>query len=823
MEYPMILLLSFLFNLDYQQPITNYEIAHQLFLQEDFQNAAKYFKAMVGKYSGSEFEDEIRFRLAECYFNLNDYKKAKKTFEIIFRKKGFSYLEPECLYAIGLIDILQGNFKEADEVLQKLLKNPTYRQEARVNFALGVLYYFRGSYEEAKEKLAGIDLLEAKFYYGKTLSRLGFPLMAIGVFKEILDEAPNTPIAVLAEFSRAEALFFNGDFDGAKIKFRDFTLNYPQSTLIDYAYYFLATSLIHSANYAAASEYLLPLTRHQDNLLAAHSNYFLGICKMNLGDSSKTVSSFQRVRANYPNTQIASYANLQLTNAFLAFADTMQALVSAAQLATMFASGALSSVGEYLTGMIYFQRGDYYDAAQTFKLLIQYYPNSSLREPAAAILLYSLNNLKQFDHAVTFGSKYIKDFPEKQNPWRDRTIYFLAEAYYHKENFHEAEKKYLEVTKNFFGIEVTPYAKLGLAYSIYNQDRQKEAFEIFNTMSQLPLDDSSVVIAAYLGLGYTQYNMAEYLKALDVLEGIYNTFPKDERCAIPGLFYAGMCYYNLEYYAQAIESWEKVVSTYPTSEKSAEAGFRAGDTYFKALEYKKARALFRWVVENHPISEYARSAQLALGQSYYNEQSFDDAIREFQKFLDLFPTSAEAPSARKSMEMCYYRKGIDNTEEMQLFVEKFPHSELAADGQYQIAHKYFDEKNYEKAVDEFLRVVVNFPNSSYAPDALLLAAESVVNLENWEKASELYKRYLSYFPKGKQRDGVYFNLGTVYYNLKVYGEALTNFRAVVDSFPDSPYIENAGHNLEICKKLLGEEGIIPALEPIKADSLKSEK
>jgi len=819
----MVLLLFFLININYQQSITDYEIVHQLFLQEDFQNAAKYFKAMVNKYSGSEFEDEIRFRLAECYFNLNDYKNAKKTFEIILRKKGLSYLEPECLYAVGLIDILQGSFKEAEEVLQKLLKNPAYQQEARANFALGALYYFRGSYEEAKEKLAGINLLEAKFYYGKSLSRLGFPLMAIGMFKEILDEAPNTPIAVLAEFSRGEALFFNGDFDGARIKFRDFTLNYPKSSLTDYAHYFLATSLIHSGDYAAASEQLLPLTRHQDNLLAAHSSYFLGICRMNLGDSSGTVSSFQRVRANYPNTQIASYANLQLTNAFLAFADTMRALVSASQLATIFASGNLSGVGDYLTGMIYFQRGDYFNAAKNFELLIQYHPNSSLREPAAAMLLYSLNNLNQFDRTVTFGSKYIKDFSEESNPWRGRTIYFLAEAYYHKDNFPEAEKRFLEVTKNFFGIEVTPYAKLGLAYSIYNQDRQKEASEIFNTMSQIPFDDSSVVIAAYLGLGYTQYNLAEFHKALDVLEGIYNTFPKDERCAIPGLFYAGMCYYNLEYYAQAIESWGKLVGTYPMSEKSAEAGFRTGDTYFKALEYEWARALFRWVVENHPFNEYARSAQLALAQSYYNEQSFENAIREFQKFLDLFPTSEEASSARKSMEMCYYRKGIDNAEEMQLFVAKFPHSELAADGQYQIAYKYFDEKNYEKAVDEFLKVVVNFPNSSYAPDALLLAAESVVNLENWEKASELYKRYLSYFPKGKQRDGVYFNLGTVYYNLKEYGEALTNFRAVVDSFPDSPYIENADHNLEICKELLGEEGIKHASEPIKADSLKSEE
>jgi TolA-binding protein len=821
----MILLISFLFSIDYDQLVTDYEIGHQLFLQENYRDAANYFKAMAGKYSDSKFEDEIRFRLAECYFNLNDYRNAKKNFEKVLKIKYLSYLEPECLYAIGLIDILQNNFKEAEEVLQKLLKNPAYQQEERANFALGVLHYFRGSYEEAKEKLAGIDLLEAKFYYGKSLSRLGMPLPAIGIFKEILDEAPNTPIAVLAEFSRAEALFFNKDFDGARLKFQDFILTYSKSPLLDYAHYFLSASLVHAGDYAAASEHLLPLTRHSDNLLAAHSSYFLGICRMNLGDGLGAVSAFQRVRANYPNTQIASYANLQLTNALIASGDTIQALVSASQLATMFATGELSSVGEYLTGMIYFQKNDYLHAANNFGLLLQYYPNSALREPSAAMHLYSLNNLKQYEHAITFGSRYIKDFPEGKNSWRGRTLYFLAEASYYKDNFAEAAKYYLKVTKEFFGIEVSPYARLGLAYSLYNQGRPKEAHEIFSSMAQTLFEDSSLVITIYLGVGYTNYNLGNYLGALDTFELIYNTYPKDERCAVPALSYAALCYYNLEYYKNAIESWEKLIGTYPMADKSAEAGFRAGDTYFKALEYEKARALLRWVVENHPFSEYARSSQLAIGQSYYNEQIFDDAIREFQKFLDLFPTSEEAASARKSMAMCYYRKGLESIDDMKVFVEKFPHEELAADGQYQIARDHFDKKEYEKAIDEFLKVVVNFPTSSFAPDASISAAECAVNLEDWQKAADLYKRYLSYFPKAEQRDGVYFNLGTSYYNLKEYGEALVNFKIVCDSFPSSSHKESARHNIGVCEKLLGEAGSKPppVSEEVKADSIKGEK
>lgn len=805
---------------DYEQLVTDYEIAHQLFLQENYNQALQYFLAILKKYGETDFEDEIRFRVAECYFNIKEYDKAKEHFEAILKRKKYAYLEPECLYAIGLINILQGNYREAEQILQKLLKNPSYQDEDRANFALGVLYYFRGSYVEAKEKLEGLKLLEAKFYYGKALSRLGYPLEAIRSFKEILDEAPNTPIAIIAEFSRAEALFFNGDFDGAKVKFRDFIANYPKSPLNDYAHFFYAASLIHYRDYAGAAEHLIPLTRHSDNLLAAHAGYFLGICRMNLGDGLGSVSAFQRVRSNYPNTMISSYANLQLTKALLTYGDTIQALTSSAQLATMFATGELASIGEYLTGMIYFQKKDFVNAIRFFESLLSRYPKSPLREPAATMLLHSIYNLKNFDYGVTFGSKYIKDFPDENSEWRGRTLYFLAESYYYLNNFSEAEKIYLMVTKDYFGIEVSPYARLGLAYSLYNQDRPREAQNIFESMSKIPYEDSSLVMAIYLGLGYTQFNQRDYMKARETFEALYNTFPKDERCAVHSLFYAGLAYYNLEYYANAIECWEKLIGNFPMAKKSAEGGFRAGDTYFKALEYEKARGLFRWVVENHPNDDFARSSQLAIAQSYYNQKSYDEAIREFQKFLDLYPTAEEATAARKGMEMCYYQKGLESTEAMQYFVERFPQSTLAADGQYQIAQKFFDDKKYAQAMEEFIKVVVNFPSSSYAPDALLLAAECAVNIEDWQKSTELYERYLSYFPKGKERDAVYFNLGSAYFNLKEYGKALKNFQVVVDSFPSSQYLANAKHNIGVCKKYLGEAGT--GSEGIQTEETKKE-
>lgn len=789
----------------YEKLAAAYETAHQLFIQKDFLTAARHFESLLHNYRESEFADELRFRLAECYFNLSEYNRARGEFETLLKMTKASYLEPEALYALGIISVLLSDYQGAEDYLQQLLKNPAYQNEERANFAMGVLYYFRREYRSAEKKFLDLKSPEAKFYLGKTYAMLGKPLEALNYFKQVLAEVPNTPIATLAHFSSGEALFLNRDFDGAKIKFADFINYFPESQLFDYAHYFLAACLVHQKRYAEASEHFTPLTRHPNNLLAAHSNYFLGICQERLDNARSAVASFQRVRANYPNTAIASYANLQLTVALLASGDTLQALLSATQLVTMFETGELSSVGDYLSGMMYFKMKNYPLAANHFENILTTYPKSSLREPSAAMLLSTLNSEGNYEQAITVGSKYLKDFSETSEPWRGRFIFFLAEGYYYAGKFTEAAQSYLKVSKDFYGLEITPYARLGLAYCFYHEDRASEAADIFKALLAINVKDTLFTAASYLGYGYTLFNLKDYLKALDAFEMVANEFPKLREAAVSGLYYAGLSYFRLTYYGQAIESWEKLMRLFPAELKAAEGSFRAGDTYFKAAEYAKAVALFRWVVENHANTKFAISSQLAIAQSFYNERKYDESIREYQKFLDLYPTDAQATNARKGMEMCYYRKGIDSPTEMRLFVERFPQSDLAAEGQMSIAREYFTQGSFQQAADEFQRVVINFPASALAPDAQLLMAECYVNLKLWDKSADVYSRYLSYFPNHKERAAAYFNLGTSYFNLEKYDLALKNFTVVVDSFSASEYVENARFNVAVCHRKLGDE------------------
>lgn len=770
----------------------------------NYQEAARVLTNLVREFGSSEFGDELNFALGECYFNQGDYPRALRMFQLLLMRPRYSYIKPEAMYGAGLCYIMMGNYRQAQTTLERLAKEPGYNTDPRTNFALGVLYYFQRAYEQVRVNLEGLEMPEAKFYLGKCYAQLGNPMRALIKFKEVTTAVPSTPLALMADFNAGLALFINRDYDGTRAKFQFFIDQFSYSPLADFAHYFLGCALIAQKEYGLAIDHLVPLTRSSNNFLAAHANYFIGYAQIALGRPQEAVERFQRVRANYPRTMVSSYAHLQLAAAMLATADTAQTLLATSQLSQMFTTGALSGVGNYLSGVIYYQLGDYRHAAEQFEKILTHYAGTALREPAAAMLLMALNSSGRFDNCVALGTKYLADYPDEKADWRPQVMYSLAEGFYYTQKYSEADDYYQRAYSHPLGAEIAPYARLGRCYALYHSGRLNEALQGFKGLLNARLSDTIFTISAYLGYGYCLFNQGDYLKALDVFEALTNTFPDDSLAAVPGYFYAGYCYYQMKYYGQAVDVWTTLINRFPlNSLKVAEAAFRTGDTYFKALEYDKALAAFNFVIEKYPFSQFAAASQALIAQCYYNRRQYLEAIREYQKFLDLYPSDAQVPGVRRSLEMSYYLAGQEDSSIMREFLNHFPQSEMAAEGQYTKGKELFNAGRFDEAIVELQKTVVNFPGSTVAGDAQLLTAESYAQLKRWPEAAQAYHKFLNYFPEHEQRGGALFNMGVAYFNAGEYKLALTAFQTVVDSFSDSDYLGSAKKNIEICNKRLG--------------------
>lgn len=73
------------------------------------------------------------------------------------------------------------------------------------------------------------------------------------------------------------------------------------------------------------------------------------------------------------------------------------------------------------------------------------------------------------------------------------------------------------------------------------------------------------------------------------------------------------------------------------------------------------------------------------------------------------------------------------------FILHYPKHTLADNAQYWIGEAYYSQKEYQKALAEFRKVVDNYPNENKAPDALLKTAYSYLELNAREKAIEALK------------------------------------------------------------------------------------
>ncbi len=98
--------------------------------------------------------DRIRYRIADCYFRLDNYEQARIEFETLRKLYPQSPLQPETNYRIGVALLLEGKPEQAAGVFEQTAKRwPDDR------FALEALWSLAGIYERRDELLRARRLL----------------------------------------------------------------------------------------------------------------------------------------------------------------------------------------------------------------------------------------------------------------------------------------------------------------------------------------------------------------------------------------------------------------------------------------------------------------------------------------------------------------------------------------------------------------------------------------------------------------------------------------------------------------------------------------
>jgi TolA-binding protein len=126
----------------------------------------------------------------------------------------------------------------------------------------------------------------------------------------------------------------------------------------------------------------------------------------------------------------------------------------------------------------------------------------------------------------------------------------------------------------------------------------------------------------------------------------------------------------------------------------------------------------------------------------------------------------------------------------------FPDSIWVDDSNYYVAWCYIFMEDYTQAIAEFENLIINYPDSEYRDDAQYYIGwtyETKLGLPI--SAILAYYTFLFDYPDSPWADDAQLGIGSCYYATKEYSNAITEYQKVIDNYPFSDLLPQAQYSI----------------------------
>lgn len=299
--------------------------------------------------------------------------------------------------------------------------------------------------------------------------------------------------------------------------------------------------------------------------------------------------------------------------------------------------------------------------------------------------------------------------------------------------------------------------------------------EVIRVLDSTGLDSYKMKVvyqkASYLQ-GIQYYNDEKFGEAKNMFEiSINGGYDKEYRAKAK--YWMAECDYMLGRYGDALIGYK----AYRLEDASA-------DTYeYKMLPYSLGYAQFKLKKYADASKEFLLFSQreiedenmindnyLRLGDSYFMDKKYWKALESYNNSLKT--SSEEEDYAIYQKAVCYGLMGRNDTriKTIEMFMQKFPNSDLGDDALYLLANSYIGNGETEKALKTYENLETAYPNSTYIPKAKLKNALIYYNKNDSEKALEEYKLIVSKYPSTSEAKQAVAGSRKIYIDM---GEAST--------------------------------------------------
>lgn len=230
--------------------------------------------------------------------------------------------------------------------------------------------------------------------------------------------------------------------------------------------------------------------------------------------------------------------------------------------------------------------------------------------------------------------------------------------------------------------------------------------------------------------------------------------------------------YEDKMYDLAAEQFHQFAEQNPNNPRAAEALYFAGLSYFYIKAYQDAKKEFLYLVIKFPDARNLDQAQFKIADCFQALGELSAAANAYRQVQGFYPRSPLAEQAIfMAAKMFFDNKQYDNAIEILYdFLEVYPTSKLNQDGQLLLAESFIGNENYDRAQIELDKILTSTATGPINAKALLMKANLSYKAHHLQQAENDFLMLINKYSINKYVNDreiikilneAYYNLGEV--------------------------------------------------------------
>ena len=653
---------------------------------------------------------------------------------------------------------------------------------------------------------------------GETFARETDKSAALQQYQLYLSHYKNSERAAQAQYMLAECYFRDGDWDQAMREFeRVRKFNGRDRYLEASVLLRIGECQFNRGRLDLAMEsFTSLLERYSESYLAAEAAFAMGQAQALKKDWRHLQENYKALLADHPGYR--EQPRVKFVLGVFAYAEKRYDAAAA------YFEDVDTDLGLYYLGRCLEETGQYILAIQRYRQALRMYPDSPLADDVAFSIAEAFYNSEQNKVAARSYTEFLERFPD--SPFLPMASYKLACVDYRMGKYGDAARKlekicesmpeepicamasylagsaymamggtshavfaYTEVVKRFPDSELASSAMHKIVFAYTAERNYPQAILMADEFLRLfPGDELAARVQVLKG--YAHKELEEYDLAVREFQNVMDRHV-NTNVGERALFLATTVYYDLHQFDRLITNYHFIANRLlPTpSEWRARTYHHLGEAYYSEGLFREAGAMYRLVLTGYPRSDVAASSLQGLVAAYSQIGEYDLALEEQEKFLfELANADSEEGSNSMALGSLYFnQKEYEKAmEQFMRFLQANPDGPEAPVAMMNLGDCYYRLQYYENAVETWSDLLRRYPQDDVVAEASYRLADTQFGLARYQDAAESYRRLQQRFPDGEHAADAAFGLANCYYNMQQDDQAIAAFEAFAQAFPDDP-------------------------------------